>query len=159
MEGDQTAKPLVWRKKPRVGCHCHGHSGRFLLAGHLPNSRRDGREGVNSQNRKVQRIILNQTLHPASSETLGPSTTKACPFCRSLGKSYGPRPARCAKLLSFFSAFRLPFRTLTRWHLEGHSPAKTQTKCDSNDIKYATVNTAWTKRFLYYLQSVKYDCL
>src|SRR6218665_796110 len=81
-------------------------------------------------------------------------TAKACPFSRSLDKRYAPLPARCAKLLSFFSAFRLPFRDLTRWHLEGHSPAKRQTNCDSYNIKSATVDTAWTKRFLYHLPSV-----
>src|SRR6218665_3254607 len=59
--------PLAWRKKPRVGCLCHGHAGRFLLAGHLPNSRSGGREGVNPQNRKVQRIILDPPLYPTSS--------------------------------------------------------------------------------------------
>src|SRR6218665_207456 len=136
--------PLAWRKKPRVGCHCHGHSGPFLLTRHLPNSRGCRREGVNLQNRKVQLIILDPPLYPTSSGNhIGPSTVKACPFSRSLDRSYGPLPARCTKLFSFFSAFPLPFRALTRWHLEGHSPAKTQTNCDSDDIKPATFNTAW----------------
>src|SRR6218665_1008365 len=99
--------PLAWRKKPRVGCHCHGHSGRFLLAGHLPYSRCGGREGVNPQSRKGQRIILDPTLHPTSSGSLRP-------------------------------------RDLTRRHCEGHSPAKTQTNCDSYDITSATVNTVRT---------------
>src|SRR6218665_418219 len=73
-----------------------------------------------------------------------PSTLKACTFSRSLDKSYGPLPARCAKLLSLFGAFRLPFRDLTRWHLEGNSPATTQMNCDSYDIKPATFSKART---------------
>jgi len=59
--------PLTWRKKPRLGCHCHGHSGRFLLARHLPNSQSDDREGVNPQSRKVQRFILDPPPQPARS--------------------------------------------------------------------------------------------
>src|SRR6218665_927297 len=156
MEGDQTAKlsSLGVAEKPRVRCHCHGHSGRFLLAGHLPNSRGGGREGVNPKTKKYSELSSTHHFTSLALETLGPINCEGLSFFSEFGQKLRPLPARCAKLHSFFSAFRLPFRGLTRWHLEGHLPAKTQTNCDSYDIKSATVNTAWTKRFLYYLQSV-----
>src|SRR6218665_2405733 len=136
--------PLAWRKKNLVWDAIVTDT---LAASYLPDTSLTagvGREGVNPQNRKVQRIILDPPLYPLALETLGPINCEGLSFSRSLDKSYGPLPARCAKLLSFFSAFRLPLRDLMRWHLEGHSPAKTQTNCDSYDTKSATVNTSRT---------------
>src|SRR6218665_319029 len=134
MEGDQTAKlsSLGVLEKTSCGMPLSRTLWPLPTCGHLPNSRGGGREGVYPQNRKVQRIILDPPLHPASSGNPRPHQER--------------RPVlflgACAKLLSFFSVYRLPFRNLTRWHLEGHLLAKTQTNCDSYDMKSATVNTA-----------------
>src|SRR6218665_1847216 len=69
MEGDQTAKlsSLGVLEKTSCGMPLSRTLWPLPTCGHLPNSRGGGREGVYPQNRKVQRIILDPPLHPASS--------------------------------------------------------------------------------------------
>src|SRR6218665_2861681 len=119
-----------------------------LAASYLPDNSLTARAAAErASTRKTEKYSELPSTHlftPLALETLGPINCEGLSFSRSLDKSYGPLPGSCVKLLSFFSAFRLQFRDLTRWHLEGHSPANTQTNCDSYDIKPATFNTART---------------
>src|SRR6218665_3701833 len=62
MEGDQTANLSSLGVAEKSSCGMP--LSRTLWP--LPNSRGGGREGVIPQNRKVQRIILDPPLHPAS---------------------------------------------------------------------------------------------
>src|SRR6218665_1181251 len=150
MEGDQTAKlsSLGVLEKTSCGMPLSRTLWPLPTCGHLPNSRGGGREGVYPQNRKVQRIILDPPLHPASSGNPRPhQLRRPVIFLGAWTKATGHYRRDARNLLSFFSAFRLPFRDLTRWQIEGHSPAKTQMNCSSYNIKSATVNTAWMKLF------------
>src|SRR6218665_1284175 len=87
MEGDQTAKPssLVVAKKPRVGYHCHGHSGRFVLAGRS-NSRGGGREGGNRKTEKYNELSSTHLFTPLALETLGPINCEGLSFLSELGQ-------------------------------------------------------------------------
>jgi len=71
-----------------VGCHCHGHSGRFLLARHLHNSRR-GAAAERASTRNTEKYSELSSTHlftPLALETLGPINCEGLSFLSELGQ-------------------------------------------------------------------------
>src|SRR6218665_215078 len=90
MEENQTAKLSSLGVAEKTSCGMQLSRTLWPLptcnAGHIRNSRGGGREGVNPQNRKVQRTIFDPPLHPASSGNPRPHQLRGLSFFSELGQ-------------------------------------------------------------------------